>query len=413
MASKTVLILGGGVGGLVTANELRRALPPEHRVVVVEKNARHAFPAAFLWLMTGDRKPEQVTRSVTSLVRPGVEVVEAEVESLDLKTRKVSAGEHQLVYDYLIIALGAELAPETIPGLAEAAHTFYTFEGAQKLHQALEAFQGGSVAVVVSTMPYKCPGAPYEAAMLVADFLHQRGREEQTTVNLFTPEPGPLPVAGAELGAAVTGMLTDKGIQFHSLHGLKAVDPQKKELSFANGVSSRYDLLAAVPPHRAPRFLRQTGLTNEGGWIPVDRSTLATETENVYALGDVTAVSIPGRWKSDMPLALPKAGVFAHGEGLIVARRIAGEILATPDRPEFRGDGFCMLEAGENLAGFAYGDFYAQPAPEVHLRQVGKLWHLGKVLFEKWWLAPYGLRRNLLGLTLKLGGRTLGIPIEL
>ncbi|MFZ1710998.1 MAG: FAD-dependent oxidoreductase, partial [Anaerolineae bacterium] len=132
MNGKTILILGGGIGGLVAANELRRLLPREHRIVLVEKNAQHAFAPSFLWLMTGDRRPEQITRDVRQLARPGVEVVLAEAQSIDLPNRRVVTTAQTLAYDTLIIALGAELAPEAIPGLTEAAHTFYTFDGAAR-----------------------------------------------------------------------------------------------------------------------------------------------------------------------------------------------------------------------------------------------------------------------------------------
>src|SRR3990170_3313100 len=133
MTGKTVLILGGGVGGLAAANELRRLLPDEHRVVLVEKNPKHAFAPSFLWLMTGARRPEQITQDVRQLLRPGVDLQLAEVQSIDLANSTVQTSTQMLHYDYLVVALGAELAPETIPGLAESSHTFYTFDGAAKL----------------------------------------------------------------------------------------------------------------------------------------------------------------------------------------------------------------------------------------------------------------------------------------
>ncbi|MCL5611541.1 MAG: NAD(P)/FAD-dependent oxidoreductase [Chloroflexi bacterium] len=412
MTGKTVLILGGGIGGLVAANELRRLLPNEHRIVLVEKNPQHAFAPSFLWLMTGDRQPEQITRDVRQLVRPGVELILAEAQAIDLSNRRVQTSAQALNYDYLIFALGAELAPGAIPGLAESAQTYYTFDGATKLRDTLRNFGGGKVAVVVSALPYKCPGAPHEGAMLIANTLRRRGLNE-SEVHLFTPEPQPMPVAGPALGDAVKQMLSDRGVAFHPLHKLTQVDLTARKLAFDGQGSFRYDLLIAIPPHRGPRIAQEAGLTNEAGWVPVDRATLQTQHENVYAIGDATAISIPGRWKPDVPMMLPKAGVFAHVQAEVVARRIAAEIAGASGQDNFPGIGYCMLEAGENMAGFAYGNFFAEPSPQIELHKMGKSWHLGKVLFEQWWLAPYGLKRETLRLALSLGGRTLGIPISI
>jgi len=413
MAGQTIAILGGGVGGLVAANELRRRLPGEHRIVLVEKNAQHAFAASFLWLMSGDRKPGQIARPVRQLLRSGIELMQAEARGIDVRARGVETSEGAVTYDYLVVALGAELAPEGIPGLADAAHTFYTFDGAAKLHDALQEFAGGTVAVVVSSMPYKCPGAPHEGAMLIADFFRKRGMADKVEVHLFTPEPQPMPVAGPALGEAVKQMLAAKGIAFHPLHKLEVVEPQKRELRFEGGESFGYDLLVAIPPHRSPNVVREAGLTNEAGWVPVDHSTLATGHDNVYALGDVVAIPIPGRWKPDVPLMLPKAGVFAHDQARTVARRVAAEIEGTQPKDTFCGNGYCMLEAGEDLAGFAFGDFFAEPSPQVELRRVGRVWHLAKVMLEQWWLAPFGPRRAALQSALVLGGKALRIPVVL
>jgi sulfide:quinone oxidoreductase len=311
-----------------------------------------------------------------------------------------------------LFALGAELAPDAIPGLAEEGDTFYTLEGAERLRQALQGFAGGTVAVVVSSLPYKCPGAPHEAAMLLRDYFQRSGRG-RVDVHLFTPEPQAMPVAGPELGAAVSAMLESRGIAFHPLHRLTSVQPGARELAFEGQSLFRYDLLVAIPPHRGPRLVREAGLANDVGWVPVDRRSLATRRERVYAIGDVTTIPIPGRWHPNVPLMLPKAGVFAHAQALVAAQRIVAEIDGPSARAEFCGDGYCMLEAGEDMAGFAFGNFFAEPAPEIRLRRAGRGWHLGKVLFEKWWLMPLGVRRRTLEAALRLGGRAYGVPVEL
>ena len=411
MSGKTIVVLGGGVGGIVAANELHRMLGREHRVLLVEKNLRHAFAPSFLWVMTGDRQQAQITRDVRNLVRPGIEVIEGEALAINPADRRVETSAGNLNFDYLIVSLGAELVPESTP--ANVTHTFFTAEGAAKLHEALSAFDGGKIAIVISSLPYKCPGAPHEGAMLIADFFRKRRMRDKVDIHLFTPEPAPMPVAGPELGEALCQMLATKGVTYHPSYKLARYDSESRDLLFEGKEPFHCDLLVTIPPHRSPSVVRQSGLANEAGWIPVNYATLETKFPDVYAIGDITAIPLPGRWKPDVPLMLPKAGVFAHAEAQIVAQRIAQEIQGGREKPEFCADGYCMLEAGEDLAGFAFGNFFAEPAPQVQLRKIGKTWHLGKVLFEQWWLAPFGLRRGALGATLKLGAKAYGIPVVL
>ncbi len=413
MNGKTIVIAGGGVGGIVTANELRHRLPSPHRIVLIEKNSTHTFAPSYLWLMTGDRTPERISQPLRSLVRNGVEIVHAEITRIDSANNFIAAGDQKLNYDYLVVALGAELVPELVPGLSECAYSYYTFHETLKLQQALADFKGGTIAVVVSSLPYKCPGAPHEGAMLIADYFRQKGMRDNVRVHLFTPEPQPMPVAGPQLGEAVQQMLGSKGISFHPMHKIVSVNAHTNEISFEGKDSAHFDMLIAIPPHRAPTVVREFGLSNEAGWIPVDRQTLQTKFQNVYAIGDVSAIGIPGRWKPDVPMMLPKAGVFAHDQAEIAAQRIADEINGQTVTAEFCGLGYCMLEAGEGMAGFAYGDFFNNPNPKLQLRNIGKAWHLGKILFEHWWLAPFGLRKSILRFVMKAGAKALKIPIKI
>jgi sulfide:quinone oxidoreductase len=404
MAGKTIVILGGGVGGIATANALRDQLGTEHRIVVVDKRAEYVFSPSLLWVMVGRRQPEQITKSLHRLVRPGVEVAIAEGQEIDLDSQKVKTSNGDLAYDYLVVAVGANLAPEAVPGFSETAHTPYDLDGATGLWSALRGFKGGRVAVLVSGMPYKCPAAPYETALLLDDYLRQQGIRDGCEVAVFTPETLPMGVAGTAMGQAVVGMLEAKGIGFYPQLDLTHIDADGKEIFFSNREPAPFDLLAGVPPHRPPQMVKESALANEAGWVPVNKRTLQTSYENVYAIGDVTSITLANG------MALPKAGVFAEGQALTVARRITGDINGVGRQAEYDGLGFCWIETGGGSAGFASGEFYAEPDPVVPLPRSGRKWHWGKILFEKYWLGE-GFTRQVSGLGLNLASKVLDVPV--
>jgi len=394
--AKTVVVLGGGVGGVVVATTLRKQLPKSHRVVLVDRERRHLFAPSLLWLMTGDRSARRITRPLDRLARKGIEVVCGDITRIDPETRRIRIVEcpvehdplsrrlggamRDLDADYLVISLGAEFVPETIPGLAEAGHNFYTLTGAEALRDALVRFDGGRIVVLTAAPSYKCPAAPYEAAMLIGDHIRKRRPAETTHIDLYAAEPGPMGVAGPGVSAGVRNMVEAKGIGYHPDHQIVDVDPESGQLRFDNGVTSSFDLLAYVPPHRAPQVIRDAGLVDDSGWIPVDRDTLHTVHPGVYAIGDVTSIPLK------MGKPLPKAGVFAERQAKVVARNITREITGRGQTAVFDGHGECFIETGDGRAGFGRGDFYAEPTPQVDLHTVGRRWHLGKVAFEKSWL---------------------------
>jgi len=377
---RTALILGAGLGGLVAAETLRKLLPASHRVIAVDRAERHFFPPSLLWLMVGERTPEDFTRSLDRLIGRGVEFRHGEVTRIDPQRCEIEIAGKSLAADALVIALGAEYSPEAIPGLAQAGLNLYTMEGAIAIRDALARFEGGRIVILTAAPTYKCPAAPYEAALLVDSHLRKRGVRDQTTIEFFAAEPRPMAVTGPEVGAALRGIIETRSIAYHPEHQVKEIDPTARRISFANGVSAEYDLLLYVPPHRAPAVARAAGLLNESGWIPVDRHTLQTQFDKVFALGDITIIPL----KMGRPLR--KAGVFAHGQAETVAHNIAHAWTGKGTPRQFSGVGMCFIEAGGGRAGIGKGNFYTEPTPQVELRQPSLMWHTAKILYEKYWL---------------------------
>lgn len=380
---RTILVLGGGIGGVACATRLRRRLGKSHRVVLVERDESYVYSPSTLWLMVGGRTQAQVTRSRAVLDRKGIERIKGTVEAIDPGARSARVDGRTFEADYLVVALGAELAPQLVPGLSAAGHDLYSLEGMLRLRDARASFKAGRIAVVVADVPFKCPAAPNEAALLLEADLRRRGVRRDCEISLYTPEPGPMPVAGPEVSGALRALIEARGIRYFPAHKLVSVDADARRLSFANGASVGFDLLAYVPPHRVPEVAREAGLVAESGWIAVDRHTLATRFPGVYALGDATGIALAnGR-------PLPKAGVLAHAQADVVADNIVRDITSTGAARRFDGKGACFIETGDGRAGYGDGDFFAEPSPRVRLRQPSRVLHLGKVLYEKYWLGRW------------------------
>ncbi len=372
-----VLILGCGIGGSIVAGELAKKARKQASITVVERKPVVQFLPSFPWVMMGWRKPRQVQRSLSFLSRKGVKVVSGSVRSIDARKKRVHVDSSTLEYDYLVVALGAEYAPESIPGFAEYAHHIYDLDSAVKFGDAARNFQGGNVLVGVSRTPFKCPTAPYEAALLLEEFYRKEGRNAR--VRFFTPEKQPVPAAGPVLGKQVEKMLTSRGIEYNSKKELAEV--KQDRVLFKDGGEMGFDLLMAVPPHRCPKPVVDAEMVDVSGWVPVNPQTLATKFEGVYAVGDVTTIETP---HAHVPF-LPKAGIFAEGQAEVLANNIAFSITGKGERKSWDGSGYCYLGVSKSESAFLQGSFLSNP-PRLEFHPPRRKFYLDKVAFEKNWM---------------------------
>ncbi|MBS3092372.1 NAD(P)/FAD-dependent oxidoreductase [Candidatus Pacearchaeota archaeon] len=379
---KQILILGGGMGGLVVANELKKKLGKEHKIILIDKNSKHIFYPSFPWLMLGLRKPEKIQKPLELLRRKGIIFVNDKITKIEPEKKMVKTTRDEFSYDYLVISLGAELASEKIKSLSNSEYNLYQFEDVERLRDALRNFNGRKVAIVISSLPFKCPAAPYEAAFLLDYYFEKKGIRKEINLQIFTPETLPMPVAGQKIGEAIKQMLEERGIIFNPEKKINSIDGKNKIIMFENNQKVQYDMLIYVPHHKAPDVVKNSKLTGETGWIPVNAETLETNQKNIYAIGDINSIKLPdGKM-------LPKAGVFAHYQAEVVANNIASEIMGKNSLKEFKGDGLCFLEIGFGKAGFARGNFYAEKR-EINMKKPSRVWHLSKILFEKYWFWRY------------------------
>lgn len=375
----TILILGGGTGGLMTAHFLRKKLGSNCRIIVFEKEEKNIFAPSLLWLMVGKRKPKDVYRSTKLIAKKGIELVLGNIEKVNPENKSVLVNGKEYQGDYLIVSLGA--AQQGVPVLSGKGFDFFSLDGAASFYAALQQFKGGKIAVLISSLPFKCPAAPYEAAMLIETAIRNKGIRDKTEIAVYTPELMPMPVAGKELAAAVKQMLESKGIKYFPEHQFTESD--SKSLFFSNGNRFSFDLLAYTPKHSCPVVIANTSMVSKSGWIEVNRNTMETGFSNVFAIGDITFIPL------ELGKPLPKAGVFAHYQAEVVANNIAEKIKGGLIMKNFNGSGQCFLEMGDNKAGYAGGNFYGSPLPLVKMKKPGYWWHLTKVMFEKYWFYKY------------------------
>lgn len=384
---RNILVLGGGVGGLSTVRALREHLSSSDKITLVDRTGIHVQGLSLLWLLRGWRQPDKVTVTGIRKALGDTELVRAEVSHIDLDDRRVYTTDGLLSYDALVVALGAELNIGGVPGLAEAVSTgaavhYYTPAAAVNAHRQLRRMQSGRVVLLVSSLPYKCPGAPYEGAMLVADLLTETGHRDGVEVQMYSPEPLPMPVAGPVVGAGVVSMLAEAGIDFHPGKQVEAIDPAANKILFADGEHVAFDLLVFIPPHRAPGAVAGLGLSPQG-WIPVDAHTLASAAPGMWALGDNASITLV----NGKPL--PKAAVFAKGQSVAVASGVARHLGYDVPEARFSGFGHCYLEVGGHRAARGEGDFYADGGPVVTLAWPSEELHHEKEQEEASWLMQW------------------------
>ena len=379
MNSNEVLILGGGSGGLATAGRLKELLGDKISITVIDKQRSFVMGYSLLRVMTGEKTEQEVTVPKEKVSQKGIKFINTEVNRIDVNNGIVRTDQGEFVYDYLVVALGAELAPEKIPGFESAFH-MYTLEDAKKLRDALSSFRGGSIRLVVSRTPFKCPPAPYEASLLINDILVSNGTRDSISIDIYTPTPIALPVAGAKVSQDVINLLNDNHINFHPLHKIKTVS-DTKEIEFENGNRVNYDLLIGIPPHKVPEVIRNSDLIKQGqNWINVDKFNLKTDYQNVFAIGDVNEIKV------NENVAIPKAGVFAEAQAKVVSQQIVDDIKNDKNKyssSRFDGKGFCFMEVGNEKAGYIAVDFYHEDGPYTLLEPPSDESYKKKLDFER------------------------------
>jgi sulfide:quinone oxidoreductase len=385
---KRILILGAGFGGLTAANFLQKNLSSlslaEYEITIIDQKDYFMMGIVNLWILSGTRSLENSKIDLNRLEKRGIRFLNSKITGIDIASKTVKTTGPSMLeikYDYLIIALGIEYAVEEVNGFLEnGGFNLYDPEHVPKLREKLLSLKKGKIAICIASIPYKCPPAPYEASLLINDILVKNGTRGAIDIDIYTPAPITLPVAGTKVSQDVLNLLTNNHINFHPLYKIQTVLNMEK-IEFENGRRINYDLLIGILPHKVPEIVTNSGLIKQGQkWINVNKFSLKTEYENVFAIGDVTEIKV------NENVAIPKAGVFAEAQAKVVSQQIVDDIVNDKNKlssPRFDGKGFCFMEVGNEKAGYVDADFYNEDGPTTILEQPSDESYKKKLDFER------------------------------
>ena len=356
-----VVILGGGFGGLSSANELRNTLSSSQvKITVIDKKDWFMVGFTKLWIINGTRTFENSIGSLNELSKKEINFIKEEILEINSKNKTIKTNSQNIEFDFLIISTGAVLAPQKIPGLVENGFNLYDHEQLLEIRDKLESIESGKIAISIMGMPYKCPPAPFEASLLIDSMLKKRGVRDSVQIDFYSPAPITLPAAGPEVSKKILELVNSDKITFHDSCKIKSVE--SKKLIFENSEAD-FDILLAIPPHIAPKIIYDSDLAKEPGFIPINRDC-KTSFENIFAIGDVTVLPVGEK------LAVPKAGIFAEGEGIIVAKNIISKIQSKKEIELFDGKGGCFIESGKDTAAVLEVDMFSHSKPSTNLSEL-------------------------------------------
>ena len=347
------MILGAGFGGLELATRLSDSLAEDVRVTLIDQNDSFSFGFSKLDVLLGRKTAAEVMLQYRDISKEGVEFRQERVESIDPERRRVTTDRGSYDADVLAVALGADYDFAATPGFEEGGLEYYSVAGAERMRDALPAFDSGTILIGILGHPFKCPPAPFEGALLLHDHLVERGIRADAEIRVIGPMAAPVPIT-KELSKSILDALQERQIEYVPRQRVVELDPRSKQARLESGGIVSYDLFVGIPVHRVPAVVESSGLAVDG-WVPVDHTNLATRFPDVYALGDVSA----------LPMA--KAGVFAEAAAAVVADDIAARLRGEDLQQPYEGAGSCYIEFGGGMVGKVEANFLGGPAPTAQL----------------------------------------------
>jgi sulfide:quinone oxidoreductase len=381
---KNFVILGAGTAGTTVANMLRRKLPSDWSLKIIDNETEHLYQPDLIFIPFEMQTPEKTVRPRKGTLGTGIEWIQREVQQVDTDNNQVLLdGDEKVPYDLLVIATGSHIRPEETPGLLgeewqKSIFDFYTLEGSVAMRDALRKFEGGRVVVDTVEMPIKCPVAPLEITFLAESFFTQKGIRDNVELTYVTPLDGAFtkPIAAKALGS----ILDDRGIKVEAEYNASEVDVDRKVLRSYDEREIPFDMLITIPTHMGAQFIEDSGLGDDLAFIPTDRhSLIASQHDNIFVLGDAT----------DLPTS--KAGSVAHFQAEVAVDNVLHLVKGESPKAVFDGHANCFIESGYGRAMLIDFNYEQEPLPGVYplptvgpfpLLKESKFNHWGKLMFR-------------------------------
>ena len=351
---KTIAIVGGGSGGLGTANRLAYKFKNEIKagnikIILIEGSTKHYYEPGFLEIPFNLLTKENTYREEKNMLAKGIVLVNENAVNIDLKNQIIQTTNQKINYDYIIIATGTSYDYDAVPGLKTGTENFHALETSLKLKATLNKFKKGNIVVGVSSLPYKCMPSPIETVFMLNDFFLKYRQRESVNIQYFYPIPMAFPEKG--VSDAIMAKFQDKNIESTLNFQLDSVDNDKHELISKTGDRIKFDLAIVVPPHRGSRVIDDSGIGDKMGWIDTDTYKLNIKSyDNAYAIGDATNLSVS------------KSGSVADAESIVVSNRIYEELSGSSPHTLYDGSGGAMVLTGLDKAMMIGSSYASKPS---------------------------------------------------
>ncbi|MBU4316366.1 MAG: NAD(P)/FAD-dependent oxidoreductase [Proteobacteria bacterium] len=394
-----IVVLGAGLGGIPAALEMKELAGSNHQVTVISKMNKYTFIPSNPWVAVGWRTPEQVEVPLAQMFENhGIHFMPSAAEKVLPETNQILLiNGNTIQYDYLILAVGPDLAFDEIPGLGPI-HG-YTQSVCQTDHavMAFEKWQNfvenpGPI-VVGATQGASCFGPAYEFCMIMDTDLRRRKIRNKVPITFVTSEPyiGHLGLEGVgDTKGLLESVFRDHDIKWICNSKIDEISPDRmkvSEMGEDGQVRKNYELphsfAMLIPPFRGiPALTGIEGLVNPRGFVLVDVHQKNPKYPNIFGIG--VCVAIPPVSKTPVPVGVPKTGFMIESMGSAAAHNILAMINGEPPTYEPTLNAICLADFGDSGVGFVA--IPQIPPRNVNWSSRGKHIHLGKIAFEKYFL---------------------------